>query len=172
MANTASRVVFICYSRVQNVSLWNYVILGVSEASDLFIWLIKIPAVMELAGLSLWWNSIQIYYVLGHFLFLLMIVIITKWIINMPNDTVTLHGQVFYQATYYIFCYFSYSRWVEMWSLRLCHWCNFVLFLWSYTFQHISQSYTFQHISQLTWLYHEVQICIHLVKFFQGSLCT
>ena len=41
-------------------------------------------------------------------------------------------------------------------------WYNFVLFLWSYTVQQFSQ---------LMWLYHEVQSYIHIVKFFQGSMC-
>jgi hypothetical protein len=38
MANTFSRVVsvLVCFSSFQNVSLWNYMKLGVSEASDLF----------------------------------------------------------------------------------------------------------------------------------------
>jgi len=139
------------------------VTLGVSEASDLFTWLRKFPAVMELEDLSLWWKCIQIYNILGQFSFILMIVAFTKWIINLPNDTVTLHGQTFYAIAYYIFCHFSYCRWVEMWSLPLSHWYNFVLFLWSYTVQQISQ---------LTWLYHEVQSCIHIVKFFQVSVCT
>jgi len=37
-------------------------------------------------------------------------IIFTKLIINLPNDTVTLYGQIFYQATHYIFCHFSYCR--------------------------------------------------------------
>jgi hypothetical protein len=53
VANTFSRVVFVCFSSLQNVSPWNYVILGVSEISDLIQLIEKFPAVMELEGLSL-----------------------------------------------------------------------------------------------------------------------
>jgi hypothetical protein len=90
-----SSVVFICFSSFQNIYLWNYGTLGVSEASDLFTWLRKFPAVMELEDLSLWWNSIQIYNTLGQCSFILMIVIFTKCIINLSDDIVTLHGHTF-----------------------------------------------------------------------------
>jgi hypothetical protein len=120
-------------------------ILGVPEASDLFSWLRKFPLVVELEGLSLWWNSKQIYHILGQCSFILIIIIFTKWIISLLNDTLTLQGQTFYHTTYCIFYHFSYCRWVEMLSLPLSHRYNFVLFLWSYTFQQIWQ---------LMWLYH------------------
>jgi len=58
MANTFSRVVFVCFSSFQNVSPWNYVILGVSETSYLIQLIEKFPAVMELEVLSLWLNAI------------------------------------------------------------------------------------------------------------------
>jgi len=89
--------------------------------------------------------------------------IFTKCIICLPNDTVTLYGQNFYQSTYYIFCHFSHCRWIEMCALLLSHWYNFVLFLWSYAVQQISQ---------FMWLSHEVLNCIHILKFYQGSICT
>jgi hypothetical protein len=53
VANTFSRVVFVCFISLQNVSPWNYMILGVSETSDLIQLIEKFPALMELEGLSL-----------------------------------------------------------------------------------------------------------------------